>query len=383
MREVALRGSFSAAAEALSYSQPAVSQQIARLEAQAGVKLIERQPKGIHLTPAGEALVRHTERILCQLADAQAELAEISTAARGRLRLAVVRHRRRNDRAARGVRVPPPAPGRAVVDLQLMDPPQSIPALRRGEFDIVIIEEGGFAAEPELVRPRRRAPDGRRAVRVAARRPPARHAARDRARRPVDEDWMLVGLRGTCADSNIVLRACQQAGFEPRVAYTSDDYFAIQGLVASGMGVALVPGPGTASARATTSPSAHSAAARPTAASARSSRPIPSARWRSWSTACAMPPRSTSGGAVRRGRMAHSRWSSYLARLAGHEAGENVRYAAAAGGPRRRPIFTLLPAERPPGRREEQAGGRSASRRPWPFLEPRLVCWGERGEYSQ
>ena len=57
-----------------------------------------------------------------------------------------------------------------------------------------------------------------------------------------DEDWMLVGLRGTCADSNIVLRACQQAGFEPRVAYTSDDYFAIQGLVASGMGVALVPG---------------------------------------------------------------------------------------------------------------------------------------------
>ena len=88
LREVALRGSFSAAAEALSYSQPAVSQQIARLEAQAGVKLIERQPKGIQLTPAGEALVRHTERILAQLADAQAELSEIATSARGRLRLA-------------------------------------------------------------------------------------------------------------------------------------------------------------------------------------------------------------------------------------------------------------------------------------------------------
>ena len=60
---------------------------------------------------------------------------------------------------------------------------------------------------------------------------------------------MLVGLQGTCADSNIVLRACQQAGFEPRVAYTSDDYFAIQGLVASGMGVALVPGLALASTR--------------------------------------------------------------------------------------------------------------------------------------
>src|SRR5919106_3331920 len=87
LREVALRGSFSAAADALSYSQPAVSQQIARLESQAGVKLIERQPKGIRLTPAGEALVRHTERILSQLAAAQAELGDIASSARGRLRL--------------------------------------------------------------------------------------------------------------------------------------------------------------------------------------------------------------------------------------------------------------------------------------------------------
>ena len=85
LREVALRGSFSAAAASLSYSQPAVSQQIARLEAQTGVKLIERQPKGIKLTPAGEALVRHTEQILAQLAHAQAELTEIASDARGKL----------------------------------------------------------------------------------------------------------------------------------------------------------------------------------------------------------------------------------------------------------------------------------------------------------
>jgi len=65
----------------------------------------------------------------------------------------------------------------------------------------------------------------------------------------IHEDWMLVGLKGTCQGSNIVLRACAQAGFEPRVAYTSDDYFAIQGLVASGMGVALVPGLALASQR--------------------------------------------------------------------------------------------------------------------------------------
>ena len=248
LREVALRGSFSAAAEALSYSQPAVSQQIARLEAQAGVKLLERQHKGIKLTPAGEALVRHTERILAQLAEAQAELSEIATSARGRLRIAAFA-------TAAGTIVPVAVsafrrlrPG-VRVDLQLVDPPESIPALRRGDFDLVIAEEGGFEEEPSLegLGVERLMDD----VLYAAL--PADHPLATRRaislRDLVNEDWMLVGLQGTCADTNIVLRACEQAGFEPRVAYTSDDYFAIQGLVASGMGVALVPGLALASSR--------------------------------------------------------------------------------------------------------------------------------------
>jgi DNA-binding transcriptional LysR family regulator len=241
LREVALRGSFSAAAEALSYSQPAVSQQIARLEAQAGVKLLERQHKGIKLTPAGEALVRHTERILAQLAEAEAELTEIATSARGRLRIA-------SFATAAGTLVPLAVsafrrlrPG-VRVDFQLMDPPLAIPALRRGDFDLVIIEEGGFEEEPSL--------EGLGVERLMddvlfAALPADHPLATRRAIALADlvhEDWMLVGLQGTCADSNVVLRACQQAGFEPRVAYISDDYFAIQGLVASGMGVALVPG---------------------------------------------------------------------------------------------------------------------------------------------
>jgi DNA-binding transcriptional LysR family regulator len=248
LREVALRGSFSAAAEALSYSQPAVSQQIARLEAQTGVKLLERQPKGIKLTPAGEALVRHTERILAQLADAQAELSEIATSARGRLRIAAFA-------TAAGTIVPMAVsafrrlrPG-VHVELHLLDPPQSIPALRRGDFDIVISEEGGFEADPDLsgLGVERLMDD----VLYAAL--PADHPLATRRAISlsdlVHDDFMLVGLKGTCADSNVVLRACAQAGFEPRIAYTSDDYFAIQGLVASGMGVALVPGLALASTR--------------------------------------------------------------------------------------------------------------------------------------
>jgi DNA-binding transcriptional LysR family regulator len=248
LREVALRGSFSAAADSLSYSQPAVSQQIARLEAQTGVKLIERQPKGIKLTPAGEALVRHTEQILAQLAHAQAELTEIASDARGRLRLASFATAAGTivSRAVSEFRQLRPG---VQVDLQLMDPPQSIPALRRGELDLVITEEGGFETDIAL--------DGLGVERLMddvlyASLPADHPLATRRAIALTDlceEEWMLVGLRGTCADSNIVLRACQQAGFEPRVAYTSDDYFAIQGLVASGMGVALVPGLALASTR--------------------------------------------------------------------------------------------------------------------------------------
>jgi DNA-binding transcriptional LysR family regulator len=248
LREVALRGSFSAAAEALSYSQPAVSQQIARLEAQAGVKLLDRQPKGIKLTPAGEALVRHTERILGQLAAAQAELSEIATSARGKLRLGAFA-------TAAGTIVPRAVsefrrlrPG-VEVDLQLIDPPMSILALRRGELDLVITEEGGFAGDPDLSGLGvERLMDDVLYASLPADHPLATRRAISLADLK-DEEWMLVGLSGTCADSNIVLRACEEAGFEPRVGYTSDDYFAIQGLVASGMGVALVPGLALASTR--------------------------------------------------------------------------------------------------------------------------------------
>jgi len=56
-----------------------------------------------------------------------------------------------------------------------------------------------------------------------------------------DEPWLLGDVAGTCPDSNIVLRACQDAGFEPKVEYSSEDYNAVQGMVASGMGVALIP----------------------------------------------------------------------------------------------------------------------------------------------
>src|SRR5919202_3124520 len=88
LREVARRGSFSAAADALSFTQSAVSQQIAALEREAGTTLAERSARGVRLTEAGEAVVRHTEAILARLAEAEAELEAIAGLRGGRLRMA-------------------------------------------------------------------------------------------------------------------------------------------------------------------------------------------------------------------------------------------------------------------------------------------------------
>src|SRR5512133_4390350 len=84
LREVALRGSFSAAAQALTYTQSAVSQQSAVLGREAGTRLVERQGRGIRLTDAGRALVRRADSILVELAAADAELQAIAGLRAGR-----------------------------------------------------------------------------------------------------------------------------------------------------------------------------------------------------------------------------------------------------------------------------------------------------------
>src|SRR4051794_25937522 len=88
LREVAARGSFSAAAEALSFTQSAVSQQVAALERETGAKLVERRPRGVRLTDAGQALVDHADAILARIDAAEDELAAIAGLGGGRLRLA-------------------------------------------------------------------------------------------------------------------------------------------------------------------------------------------------------------------------------------------------------------------------------------------------------
>ena len=241
LREVASHGSFSAAAEALSYTQSAVSQQIAALEREAGSRLVERSARGVKLTDAGRALVGHADAILARLADAEEELHAINGLRGGRLRLAafpsacatlmplaVARFRERH-------------PG---VDLSLCpaEPDEGLSLLRSGESDIALSIEATFAS------PRTSDQDDVDALTLLddpmyimlPRDHPMAGRARLKLTDLADESWMI-GTAGTCPDTSIFLRACRVAGFEPDIAFNLDDYNAIQGFVAAGMGVSFIP----------------------------------------------------------------------------------------------------------------------------------------------
>src|SRR5215212_8324305 len=145
-KEVAERGSFSAAAEELSYSQPAVSQQVAALERAAGTKLVDRTSRGIRLTEPGRVLLTHAEAILARLADAEAELEAIGGGRGGRVRLASF--------PTGGASLIPPAtaafrerhPGVELI-LSVAGPPIALEGLRTGEVDIALLVESGFERE--------------------------------------------------------------------------------------------------------------------------------------------------------------------------------------------------------------------------------------------
>jgi DNA-binding transcriptional LysR family regulator len=239
-REVATRGSFSEAAVALSFTQPAISQQIARLERQLGTRLLARDARGVTLTPAGEVLLRHAEAVLAQLRAAEAEVQAVAGVERPRLRVGAF------PSAAASIMPPALAELRAErpsadVMMRVVEGPQAVEALRTGDLDLALlldseltplelpaeIEAVPVLDDPLLVAlPYSHPLAGRSAVALTDLR---------------DEEWMVCGVDGTCPDSNVVLRACRDAGFLPKIGFDSDDYAAVQGMVASGMGVALIP----------------------------------------------------------------------------------------------------------------------------------------------
>ena len=137
-REVATRGSFSDAATALSFTQPAISQQIARLERQLGTRLLVRDARGVTLTPAGEVLLRHAETVLAQLRAAEAEVQAVSGVERPRLRVGAF--------ASAAASIMPPALAElraahpeADVAMRVIEDAPALDALRRGELDVAMV----------------------------------------------------------------------------------------------------------------------------------------------------------------------------------------------------------------------------------------------------
>jgi DNA-binding transcriptional LysR family regulator len=241
-REVVRRGSLSAAAEALSFTQPAVSRQIAALEREAGAQLLERTPRGIRLTEPGRILLGHAEAILDRMATARAQVESVARLAGGRLRIGAFQ-------SANATIVP-----RAIaafarehpsVELSLVEAvtPSAIARLRAGEVDVAVVTrlpdlDGADVEVIDLV-------DDELLVALPAAHPLARRP-RLRLRDLRDETW-IESMTGGGPQS--LLAAARAQGFEPRVRFGAEQWLAKQGLVAAGVGVTLIPGLAIATVR--------------------------------------------------------------------------------------------------------------------------------------
>jgi molybdate transport repressor ModE-like protein len=238
LREVAAQGSFSAAAEELNLSQSAVSQQVATLEREVGMKLLERTPKGPRVTPAGEVLVRHGEAATSRLEEAQRELAALAGLEGGELTLAsfpsasaTLVTEAISEFSARHPRVR--------LKLVEAEPEESLPRLRAGELDLALaFDYPAVPGEPD--RDVERIPLLTESMYLALPRGhPLADASTVRLADVAEESW----LSGVCPSScgEVVKLVCRDAGFDPRIAFESDDYHVLQGFVAAGLGLTLLP----------------------------------------------------------------------------------------------------------------------------------------------
>jgi DNA-binding transcriptional LysR family regulator len=238
LREVAEQRSFSAAGDALFLSQSAVSQQVATLEREVGMKLLDRTREGPKLTDAGRVLVGHAEAAIARLEEAERELGAIAGLEGGELRLASfpsasatvlteavsIFHRRH------------PKVRLSVADAE---PEQSLPRLRAGELDLALTFD--YPSIPsEEDRDLERTLVLTESMHLAL---PADHPLASRARVPLAElsemSWLCGSLPSTCGE--VVLAACRSAGFEPEVGFETDDYNVMQGFIAAGLGATLLP----------------------------------------------------------------------------------------------------------------------------------------------
>jgi DNA-binding transcriptional LysR family regulator len=239
---VARHGSVTAAARALNYAQPSISHHIARLEAETGARLLERVGRGVRLTEAGQLLAERAEEIIGRLDAAESELAAHVGLREGRVRLAAFP-------SALGTLVPAAAawleseqPG---IDMMLTEaePPEALRMLRAGYVDVALV----FRHYQQDIDPAPPGPadEGTRGrllldepVHLVTRADGHPTAPEPDLAAYADSRW----IAGCERCRSYLIRQCELAGFTPKIAFTTDDYVAVQALVAAGLGVTTLPG---------------------------------------------------------------------------------------------------------------------------------------------
>ncbi|WP_448810396.1 LysR family transcriptional regulator [Agromyces bauzanensis] len=240
VRQIAEHGSLTAAADALGYSQPAVSQQLRRFEERTGIALVERVGRGIRLTESGRVLARHANAVTTALEAAAGELAEIRGLRAGRVRLVAFP-------SASATLVPrliaalaAEHPGVTVTYVEA-EPPEAVAAVRADRADVAVtfsypgdrddphrasargLDVRDFCDEPmRLVLPEGHPAAASDVVDLAA---------------LADDPW----IAGCPRCRGHLLELTDAAGFRPRIAFETDNFVAVEGMVAQGLGVALLP----------------------------------------------------------------------------------------------------------------------------------------------
>jgi DNA-binding transcriptional LysR family regulator len=238
LRAVVTTGSITAAATNLGYTPSAISQQVAGLEKQAGLPLLERVGRGVRPTAAGRLLTEHAARMAEQMAEAESALTALRQGCAGILRVRYF--------ATAGAALVPPAVAQfraeragVQLDLKLTEPTDPFEELAAGRADIAITVLEPDEPAPAGVIARHLLADPFFAVL------PRGHALS--RKRVIDlgelaeEPWIFAdfGATGPCKD--LVVNACAGAGFSPQVVVESDDYATAQGFVAAGLGVTIIP----------------------------------------------------------------------------------------------------------------------------------------------
>ena len=235
LREVARTGSFSAAAETLAFTQPAISRQIATLETEAGARLVERNARGIRLTPAGELLVGHADAILDRLAAAETQLEALAGLTGGRLRVGAFP-------TANSMLVPLAirkfSELHPDVELRLEEcvSRELFGRLSAGEVDMAVVSDHLAGEVADDIRLDFLMDDP---LHVAL---PRDHPLADKPGLTMadlaGETW-IEGRNAVCTAP--LHAAAMAAGFEPKIAFESAQWMGKQGLVAAGVGVTLMP----------------------------------------------------------------------------------------------------------------------------------------------